>query len=185
VLYRVFPCDPAAPAGKRGGALHVARQHQGTGRHDNPDYYGALYVSTSPESAVAERIQAFRGQQLAQRDLQRTDGARYALAYLDDSGLGNVIDLDEPEELSGRTLRPSEIATRSRATTQPIALGLFQEGLSGFGWWSTLEASWANMTLFVERVGRSLKLVEQPEPLELAHPVLRTAAEAMGVRLRP
>lgn len=183
MLYRVFPYDPAARSGEPGGALYVAREAQGTGRHDNPERYGALYVSRSPESAVAERIQGFRGQQIGDRDLRRSDGTRFSIAALDDSNLPEIVDLDDPSELATRVLRPSEVATRRRSRTQPIALGIFEEGLSGFGWWSTLEASWANVTLFAERARPALAVAADPEPLTTTHPVVRAAAERLGVRL--
>src|SRR6266480_8059192 len=120
MLYRVFPMDPGAGPAEEGGALFVARAMQGGGRHDNPHRYGALYASREPESAVAERIQPFLGQVLAEADLRRADGRRYAVAALDDSGLTGVVDLDDPAELSRRGIRPSSVATHDRAVTQAI-----------------------------------------------------------------
>ena len=155
MLYRVFPQLPAAGPMEWGGALYVARVRQGVGRHDNPLQYGALYVSRSPESAVAESIQKFRGQTLTDADLELVDGRRYALAAIDDAALPaaglQTVDLDEPRELVQRDLRPSRIATRLRERTQPVALAIFDEGAAGIGWWSTLEASWPNVTLFAPR----------------------------------
>ena len=55
-LFRVFPLLSGAAPTEDGGALHVARALQGPGRHDNPDRYGALYVSRVPDAAVAERL---------------------------------------------------------------------------------------------------------------------------------
>jgi hypothetical protein len=183
VLDRVFPMKPGAGAGDEGGPLLVARAMQGGGRHDNPQRYGALYASRTAESAVAERIQPFLGQVLTDADLVRADGRRYALAALDDSTLTNVIDLDDPAELVGRSLRPSSVATHDRALTQPIALRLYDEGTPGFGWWSTLEASWSNVTLFAERVAGALTVDGAPQPLSTRHTALRAAAEALGIQV--
>ena len=76
MLYRVFPWAPEAVATAEGGSLFVPRRLQGAGRHDNPDLYGALYFATSAESAIAERLQPFRGQELGGSNLRRADGRR-------------------------------------------------------------------------------------------------------------
>jgi hypothetical protein len=179
----VFPYLPGKRPREEGGPLHVPRKRQGIGRHDNPDHYGALYLSRNPESAIAERIQAFRGQKLTTDDFRRQDGSRYAVVALDEARLENLVDLDDPAELHRRRIRPSLVATRNRTVTQPLALELYREGISGFLWWSTLEASWSNATLFVERAAPRLKIVETPEPLSIELPALRTAADLLGVHL--
>lgn len=166
-----------------GGALYVPREWQGDGRHDHPDYYGALYMSRVQESAVAERIQSFRGQTLEDADLRLEGGDAYALAAFDDSALDGIVDLDDPAELARRQLRPSVVATRDRMVTRGIALRIFEEGVQGFGWWSTLESAWPNVTLFAERASAQLTLVGNPEILTVRHPMVRVAAEAIGVQL--
>ena len=183
MLYRVFPFLPNAPAGQAGGPLYVPRERQGDGRYDHPDHYGALYVSRVPESAVAESIQAFRGQTLNDADLRLIGGAQYALATFDDNAVDRIVDLDEPRELARRQLRPSLVATRDRRVTRAIALRIFEEGVRGFAWWSTLESAWPNVTLFAERASAQLALVGDPEPLTVRHPMVRVAAEVIGVRL--
>lgn len=64
-----------------------------------------------------------------------------------------------------------------------MALALYEDGLPGFEWWSTIEASWINVTLFEDRVIDKLTLVGEPEPLTLDHPAVRDAADAVGVLL--
>jgi hypothetical protein len=183
LLYRVFPHLPGGEPQDEGGPLFVPRERQGTGRHDNPDQYGALYVSRVPESAVAERIQPFRGQTLDDGDLVRRDGARYALIALEDAALTGLVDLDDPSELVRRDLRPSGVATRRRQATQGMARSLHEEGGPGFSWWSTLEAAWPNVTLFAERSVPALTLGGEPEPLSIEHPAVRAAADLLGIRL--
>jgi hypothetical protein len=183
MLYRVFPLIDGAALDRPGGPLYVPRERQGAGRHDQPYAYGALYLSRLALSAVAERIQAFRGQTLTDDDLRFEDGSRYALAVFDEDGIEGLIDLDDPAELSRRTLRPSRVATRQRTGTRALALRIFDEGAPGFVWWSTLEASWPNATLFAERAVPRLRLAAEPEPLSVQHSTLRAAAEAIGVRL--
>jgi hypothetical protein len=183
MLYRAFPFLADAGLHEAGGPLYVPRERQGTGRHDQPDQYGALYVSRSPESAVAERIQAFRGQSLTDADLGFTSGAKLALATFEDATIEDIIDLDDPAELVARGLRPSTVATRDRAVTRAMALRIFAEGVTGFAWWSTLEASWTNVTLFAERAAPQLELARNLELLSIEHPVLTAAAAALGVNL--
>lgn len=186
MLYRFFPWDPAVEASAPGGALFNPRAQQGTerrGRHDAPDLYGALYTAHVEVSAVAEWMAAFRGQSLVADDFVRNDGRRWALVGLDDSGLPEIVDLDDPNELAARGLRPSWIATRMRATSQDVARGLFKEGVPGFGWWSTLEASWPNVTLFAERALDALRVADGPREVGIDDPVVRAAAAAIGVTL--
>lgn len=182
MLYRLFPRDPEAGPSHPGGPLYVARALQGDGRHDAPDRYGALYLSRSRTSAVAELLRVYRRQQLTARDLLES-GRTYALAAFDDAGLPDLVDLDEPQVLVQRALRPSMVATRDREGTRAIAIVAFEEGASGLSWWSTIEASWINVTLFAERVRGRLALAGDPEPLGLGHPAVRDAAEAVGVLL--
>jgi hypothetical protein len=132
---------------------------------------------------VAERLQAFRGRTVGDALFARPGGAVYALASLDDPEAGGLVDLDDPDELSARRLRPSQVASRHRAVTQPIALALFDEGADGLSWWSVLEASWTNVTLFAERAAASLAETAPPEPLAVTHPAVRAAAEEIGVTL--
>jgi hypothetical protein len=94
-----------------------------------------------------------------------------------------VTDLDDPAELVQRDLRPSAVATHPRDATRRMALRIFEEGVQGFGWWSTLEASWANVTLFAERAAPSLRVEGDLEPLSVDHPAVWVAADALGIRL--
>ncbi len=183
MLYRAFPMLPGAEPGDPGGPLYVPRHIQGANRHDNPREYGAIYASRTARSAVAEWLRRLRGGPLVGRDLQRPDGARMALAALDDAPVTGLVDLDDPRNLVARELRPSGVATRDRRRTRRLALGIFEEGGDGFEWWSTIEASWINVTLFAERALQRLTLAAEPEPLALDQPAVRDAAAALGVRI--
>ncbi len=183
-LYRVFPAVRGARPREAGGPLYVARHLQGSSRHDDPARYGALYTSRSPESAVAEALQAFRGRDIEPRHLLRT-GRPLSLAEIDESRLGALPDLDDPEELVRRSLRPSAVATHDRSLTQPESAAIFDDGHPGFAWWSTIEASWGNVTLFVERASRGLRITGTPAPLTVTHPTLVAVADRMGFTLRP
>jgi hypothetical protein len=178
VLFRVFGWLPETTP----EPLRVPRDRQGSGRHDNPDRYTALYLAREPVAAVAEAIQAFRGQELVAGALVRPDGARRSLAALDDAALPPLVDLDDPAVLVARALRPSAVATGVRRTTQAIAAAIFDGGDAGLSWWSTLEAAWTNVTIFGERLTGPLPLIEAT-PLTLDQPTLVEAAERLGVRL--
>lgn len=183
MLYRLFPWDPAAGPSSYGGALFNPRLQQGSGRHDNPSLYGALYAATLEVSAVAEWLAAFRGQRLGPDDFRRSDGHVWGLVGLDDGGIPGLVDLDDPDELVARSLRPSAVATHARSATRDVARGLFAEGLPGFRWWSTIEASWSNATLFAERVQRTIRVAEGPREIDIDDPAVRLAAAAIGVLL--
>jgi hypothetical protein len=183
VLYRLFPYDPEAGDHDEGGALHVPRLLQGAGRHDNPERYGVLYGSRAPVAVVAEFLRRFRDRPVTDPVLRWERGLPYALAALDESAVPALLDLDDPAVLSARELRPSEVATRRRRETQELALTLYGEGIAGFEWWSTIEASWINVTLFQDRAARHLRLARAPERLTRDHPLVGQAAEAVGVRL--
>jgi hypothetical protein len=183
MLYRLFPWSRGSAPTDPGGPLFNPRRQQGSGRHDRPDLYGAIYVSRAEMSAVAEWLAAFRGQQLTAEDFERTDGRVLALVGFDDLELGKLADLDDPAELERRGLRPSRVATHARPVTQQLAGSLFDEGLDGFGWWSTLEASWPNVTLFAERAIGRLGIHGEPRRLTIEDPVVVAAASAIGVQL--
>lgn len=186
MLHRVFRRIDGADPAARGGPLHVPRDRQGSGRHDSPARYGAFYAARTPEAAVAEVIQAFRGRDLEPDDLIAADGSSLALAVLDDSGLGGLVDLDEPAVLVDNAWRPSEVASRTRSLTQPMAVRCFDAGAAGLSWWSTLDAAWTNVTLFAERaIEPGVVTVAAVEPLELTHPAVVAAADHLVIPIAP
>jgi len=150
ILWRVLPWDPSARPATPGGALWFPRPFQGTGRHDSPARYGCLYVTEGPASAIAEALAPFRGTGDLRPELLARMGRPLALAELELTGAGALIDLDDPAVLTAEALRPSGVATTRRAPTQAYAARLFDAhpDAAGLRWWSTLEASWINVTLF-------------------------------------
>jgi hypothetical protein len=181
-LWRVLPFDRSAEIDEAGGPLWSPREHQGTGRHDNPGLYGCLYLAGDPVAAVAGPLNEFRGTgQLTALMLTRL-GLPLALAELELPDDANVVDLDDPGFLAERELRPSRIATRIRKLTQGTAADMYVEypDAVGLRWWSTLEAIWINWTLFHDRARPHLRLVEVNE-LRLDEPVVQEAAVAIGL----
>jgi hypothetical protein len=82
-----------------------------------------------------------------------------------------------------RNLRPSGVATGNREVTRRVALDIYGKGVPGFEWWSAIEASWINVTLFVDRAVPFLGVAGEAQPLTVGHPAVRAAAEVVGVRL--
>lgn len=181
IVWRVLPVDPAAASDAAGGPLWFPREYQGAARHDNPGVYGCLYVAQAPVSAVAEALSPFRGRGALTPAMLERAGRRLSLVALDLREPDGLLDLDEPATLSAEDLRPSGVATRVRASTQGYALRLFESHgrAMGLRWWSTIEASWINVTLF-DRARRRLR-VRSVELLSADHEAVRDAAGELGL----
>lgn len=175
-LWRVLPWDPAAPADGPGGALWVPRAFQGTGRHDDRERYGCLYLAEDATSAVAEALAPFRGTGDLGPELLARLGRPLALADLELDDGATLIDLDDPGVLAAEALRPSIVATGRRTVTQAYAARLHDAHPTpaGLRWWSTLEASWINVTLF-DRALSALAVREVTTLTMQDEPVLEAA----------
>ena len=180
-FYRSFAWNSRAKTDEPDGPLWVPRPLQGDGRHDNPDVYGCLYLSEHPLSTVVEQLARFRTQRLIPSMLKRR-GLPVALAVVECRPDPRLIDLDDPRVLLDQALRPSQVATRSRAMTQPQARAIFEKHLKAHGirWWSSYEASWPNVTLF-DRSVQALT-VSSVRRLTVDDDVVLEAAEFLGLR---
>jgi hypothetical protein len=183
ILWRLLPVAGDVAPSSRGGALWFPRELQGTGRHDNPDRYGCLYLSESPMSAVAEALAQFRGAGVLSQGMLIRANLPLALVQVDCADDGRFVDLDDPPVLTRTRLRPSQVATRARAVTQAYAVRIFDADPTAVGlrWWSTLEASLTNFTLY-DRAAPVLRLVDS-ETLTLEHPATREAADLLGLTI--
>ncbi len=181
ILWRLLPWQRGASHTSPGGALWFPRELQGAGRHDNPDRYGCLYVGESAVSVVAEGLAPFRGTGALTSGMLIRAGVSLALAQLEFHGDARLINLDEPSVLVGAGLRPSQVVTRMRSVTQSYALRLFEAnpGLLGLRWWSTIEASLFNLTLF-DRALPELEVIDVT-PLSIADGMVRDAADLLGL----
>jgi hypothetical protein len=133
-----------------------------------------MYVSEVEVSAVAEALAPFRATGELTPDLLVRAGLPLAVASLELDDDARVIDLDDPGTLLREQLAPSRVGTRHRAVTQADAADLFDRHpeAAGLRWWSALESSWLNLTLF-DRVA--------PAGLELgATRLLSTTDESVG-----
>jgi hypothetical protein len=182
ILHRCLAWNERASATAPDGALWFPRPYQGEGRHDNPSVYGCLYLSEEPLSCVVEQLARFRGQRLTEALLRRR-GLPIALAELELPDDARLVDLDDPAVLRRERLRPSGVATRERALTQPQALALHAKhtDASGLRWWSTFESQWLNVTLF-DRAASALRL-GSVKALTVADEEIAAAADVLGLRL--
>ena len=181
ILWRVLPWREDARPTEPGGALWFPRELQGAGRHDNPDVYGCLYVGESPVSPIAEALAPFRGSGRLMEAMLVRSNVRLALAELSLPDDSQILDLDDPRVLLEVDLRPSRVATGSRAITQADAAALFarRPSLLALRWWSAIEASLANLTLF-DRAQSALALTDVRR-LALGDTSVREAAELLGL----
>jgi hypothetical protein len=181
ILYRCFAWRSGARHRDQDGPLWFPRVFQGEGRHDNPDVYGCLYLADAELSGVVEQLARFRTQRLRRSFLQRR-GLPLAVAELELDDGAEIVDLDEPRTLVRERLRPSSVATRSRAVTQPQALELHRThpDAAGLRWWSTFESLWANYTVF-DRATLALR-VRAARELSLDDPAVVVAAEFFGMQ---
>lgn len=184
ILYRCFAWDERAADAGPDGPLWFPRIYQGEGRHDNPDRYGCLYLSTAELSTVVEQLARFRGQRMLPSLLRRR-GFPLAIADLELDDNAELIDLDDPVVLRRERLRPSRVATRDRRITQPQALALHDRhpNAAGVRWWSTYESIWINVTLF-ERAASQLQ-VRSVRALTIDDPTVIAAADLFGLRRLP
>ena len=181
ILSRCFAWNEHANDPDPDGPLWFPRPFQGEGRHDNPDLYGCLYVSDRPLASIVEQLARFRGQRMLPSLLRRR-GLPLGLAELELDDPANLVDLDDPMVLRRERLRPSQIATRRRDTTQPQARKLYEQhrDAAGLRWWSTYESSWANVTLF-DRAARTVS-VRSVRALKIDDPDVVDAADFFGLR---
>ncbi|MBI4543983.1 MAG: RES family NAD+ phosphorylase [Gemmatimonadetes bacterium] len=182
-VWRVFPWDAAAPEGEPFSLSYVPRA-EGKGRFDLPGVPGSvLYLAETPEHAVAEMLQHYRGQALDDADLL-IGGHRLALVFatLSDYIRAHVIDLCDPEVLVSFGIRPDETASGDRRVTQRIAARIHAGGHAGLRWWSALFGEWHTVALFRDQL-QDQPEYGAPEFLELGHAAVREAARSLGIRI--
>jgi hypothetical protein len=142
-----------------------------------------LYASLEPLSVVAEALAPYRGSGRLSAAMLVRAGLPLAIGELELPDDAGVVDLDDPAVLVAEGLRPSRVATRQRPVTQRVAALLFERhrNATALAWWSALEASWSNATVF-DRASASLS-AKQTEQLTPDHALVREAAAFLGLRV--
>lgn len=181
ICWRVVALDTGVTDSERGGMLWFPRPLQGHGRHDNPDLYGCLYASTAPAGAIVESLAPFRGSGSLAPAMLRRSGSSLFLGKIVLREKADLIDLDDPVVLNREQLRPSQVATRARDTTQKQAAALYHAHPNAVAlrWWSTIESTLLNLTIF-DRGAEMLALEDRSE-LSPDHPAVAKAADLLGL----
>lgn len=177
----MFPRDSQAAAGDR-FSLDWVPDIQGNGRFDLPGLPGGvLYLAETPEHAVAENIQHFRGQRMNPADLT-VAGHPLALVPVDLSvrAADHIVDLCDAAELVAHGLRPDQTASGQRHITQGIAARLYGGGYPGLRWWSALSGDWHTVVLFRNRIRGQLTF-GNPAPLSLTDEAVKEAVRVLGM----
>lgn len=176
-LYRVIAWVPGARATEPGHPMYLPCAFQGAGRIDNPDLYTTLYLSTDPAGAIAEafgRIPAWSASMFAVPGLAAAARALATYRLGDD----RIVDLDDPQALMDRSLRPSQVVTRDRTVTHRWARAIFAEGSwAGVGWWSYYDPRWTSVGLWEHRALRPERRVT---PLSRDLDAVREAAAVLN-----
>ncbi len=163
-----------------GGPFYVPREFQGQGRHDiTAD--GVLYASADAVSSVAENLKRFINLKLKPDHFALKGDYKLALAEFTLNNAA-LLDLRDAREMVRIKTGPVSIATNDRKITQALSRAVFERGVEGFLWWSTLEAKWTNVTLFESRIKPKVKL-EQSVLLTPDMPEVQAAARALHIQL--
>ncbi|HEX5725397.1 MAG TPA: RES domain-containing protein [Longimicrobiaceae bacterium] len=190
----MFPWNAAAPAGDPYTPQYVLPAGSQTGGRfdlaDTPTLYLAL---EDPAHALAEVLQSLRGKRQIRaghlhRRVRGEPGHYHPLAvvetWLPEDVYPALPDLGVPENLVEFGIRPDDLSSRDRAVTQRISRKLHDDhGLPGFRWWSAFGGQWHVAVLYMDRVDRFRLHYGTPDPLHLAHPVVRAAARELHIRV--
>lgn len=180
-MWRVFPWDPHANAGARFSASFVP-DPTGRGRFDLPRSLSpVLYLAESPEHAVAEMLQPWRGRRMEAAHLERA-GLPLASVSIDfvPGAAPDLLDLCDPVTLVDLGIAPDVTASRLREHTQPVARAVWERGAAGLRWWSSFWGDWHTAVLFTERIAGGLHFGE-PEPLSVTTEAVVRAADLLGM----
>lgn len=179
-LFRVFPWDPAAEPGAPYAPDYIP-QHQGSGRFDLRES-AVWYLAESPEHAVAELLQGFRGRRFQAGALRRF-GYTLALASveLSDDTASRIMNLDDPAVLVRLGVAPSTLASDDRTRTQAVAESLFADGATGLRWWSKLNGDWHTVVLFLARATPQTLVMGAPVPLAAEHSAVVQACRQLAI----
>ncbi|MEO8337226.1 MAG: RES family NAD+ phosphorylase [bacterium] len=179
-LYRAFPWDSASQSGMPFAPDYIP-QHQGSGRFDLRDS-AVWYLAESPEHAVAEMLQGFRGRRFHEGMLRRFGRTlAFAAIALSDDTAAHIANLDDPRTLLEHGISPSTLASDDRARTQAVAESLFAGDATGLRWWSRLSGDWHSVVLFLERAMPSGLAIGNPVLLTGDHPAVLSACRYLGV----
>lgn len=140
-----------------------------------------LYVADTPDHAVGEVLQPWRGRPLEPSHLTRA-GLALAIVEVDvpPATVRSLADLCDAARLAATRTNPDATASRIRSITQPIARAAWDAGHHGLRWWSSFWGDWHTVVLFTARVPGGLHF-GPPEVLTVGHPAVAEAASLLGM----
>jgi hypothetical protein len=193
-FWRVFPWDASAAPGEPFTPQYVLPARAQTGGRFDLSTVSTLYLALEdPAHALAEVLQPLRGKRELRpghlkRRVRGSAGLDHPLAvvpaWIPQPIFDAIPDLGDPETLVRFGIRPDDLSSRDRATTQRISRTLHDDfGVPGFRWWSAFGGHWHVAVLYMDRVDRFAIRYGTPEPLHLDHPVVHATADELKVRV--
>lgn len=188
LAYRVFAYDPAAEAKAPGHPDYLHIPAQGLLRLDNPHHYLTWYYGATPEAAIAE---SFANQDKWSNDMFQIPflpSGRRTLGLFEIDDARALRDMDDARTLINLSLRPTQVISRTRATTQEWALRVFQERRQhdgerkwdGVRWWSFHRPQWTVYGLWVEHADEAPHELVATESLTKNHPAVLSARKTLN-----
>jgi hypothetical protein len=184
LVYRIFTESAGAHPGEPGHHSYIPHM-QTTGRWDNANEYGLIYLAQSPEGAVAEVFGELPQWGPTMFDVPHLGGRR-ALATFSMPDDLPILDLDDAQTLVEQHLRPTQVVIRNPAFTQTFALRAFREHTAagerryaGIRWWSFWRPQWAVLALWVQPGEPYPLQLQGIDQLTLDHAAVRDAAKAL------
>jgi hypothetical protein len=186
LVYRVFPYLANATSPDDPGHPMYLHRPQVGGRWDNPVHYDTWYFARTPECAVGETFAKLDSWSEDMFDFPALPGSRRALGVFDLPDDLPLLDLDDPETLLRRGLRPSGVVSLNRGYTQGVALALHDERLphgprrwSGVQWWSLWRPFWEVLAVWVPASEHAPHEVVKIDALDTRHPAVASAAKTL------
>lgn len=186
LVYRVFPYLPSATDATESGHPMYLHRPQGSGRWDNPAYYDTWYFAKGPECAIGETFAKLVEWSDDMFDFPIVAGSRRSLGIFDLPDDLPLLDLDDAAALLERGLRPTKVVSLNRSHTQGLALAAHQERLphgprrwSGIQWWSQWRPQWEVIAVCVPTGEDPPHELVKIDHLDLRHPALIAAAQAL------
>lgn len=179
LAYRVFPYVPTASAGSPGHPLYEHRPQRG-GRIDHPDYY-TWYLAREASGACGETFGNIGQWSEDMFDVPFITGARRALGVFRLPDDLRICDLDDPAQLVTQQIRPTQVIIRNLAVTSAWGHRIWSQhdpAIAGrrwqaVQWWSYHRPVWRVLATWHPPD------FDHVEPLDLTHPAIVDAAEAL------
>jgi hypothetical protein len=172
--------------------MYLHRPGQGHGRLDNPAHYDCWYFTTTPEGAVGEAFGNLMEWEPGMFDIPSMPGGRRDLATYDIPDDMNILDLDDSGALAKRNLRPTQVISRNRSTTQDWALEIFREHRDGGGpkwagvkWWSFHRPQWPILGIWVKPKHAPPHACLAIQSLSTTDPLVQNVAATLRKVIKP